>query len=194
MNATLPLFGQIPWSFRGKPGTSSARFSDDRRYRYELRRTWDASLRPLLVIACNPSTSDEGSRTDPTTKRLLSFASAWGLGGLLLLNCYALCSTDPKALRASVKRGESPIGPDNDATLRRLLESHKDDRLLLAWGGNAKLLDRGQAVARMALEIHGRPECFGLTSDGHPSHPLYLPDASVPHLYADLVRRRAEAA
>jgi len=193
MNATLPLFGAEPWTWRGRRGTSSARFSDDRRYRYELRRTWDASLRPLLVIACNPSVAGE-SKDDSTCRRLYAFAASWGLGGVVLANAYALCSTDPKALRAAVKRGESPVGEDNDATIRRLLEAHRDDRLLLAWGGNAKLLDRGQAVARMALEIHGRPECFGLTADGHPSHVLYLPDASVPHLYADLVERRARAA
>ncbi len=192
MTAQQPLFAHA-WTFRGRQGTSSARFSEDRRYRYELRRTWNPDLRPLVVIACNPSKADEGLRDDNTTRRLYAFADAWGLGSVILANAYALCSTDPKALRAAVKTGADPIGPENDETIRRLLEQHRGDRLLLAWGGNAKLLDRGTRVASMALAIHGRPETFGLTKDGHPVHPLYLPDASVPHLYADLVRRRAEA-
>lgn len=186
------LFGQT-WRFRGRDGVSSARFSDDRMYRYELRRTWDATKRPLVVIACNPSTAAE-EQDDPTCRRLYAFADAWGLGGILLLNAFALCSTDPRGLRASMKAGGDPVGPENDATLRRLLEEHRGDRLLLAWGGNARLMDRGRAVATLAMSVHGRPECFGLTRGGEPVHCLYLPDASVPHLLADLVRRRAEAA
>ncbi len=193
MSQQQPLFGATPWTWRGRPGTSSARFSEDRRYRYELRRTWDASKRPLVVVACNPSKAAE-SKDDPTCRRLYSFASAWGLGGIVLLNAFAFCATDPKDLRLAAKQGVDVVGAENEETLRRVLETHKDDRLLLAWGGNAKLLGRGRITAALVLEAHGRPECFGLTADGYPSHPLYLPDESVPHLFTALVRRRAEAA
>lgn len=188
-----PLF-QDAWSWRHLIGTASAVFSDDRVYRYELRRTWDPTLRPLVVIALNPSKADEGRRDDNTCRRLFSFAHRWGQGGVILLNAFALCSTDPGALRLAVKSGRDPIGADNNATIRRVLEHHKTDKLLLAWGGNARLLDRGRDVAAMAMSIHGRPECFGLTDNGHPFHCLYLPDVSIPHRYSDLIRDRATRA
>jgi hypothetical protein len=43
----------------------------------------------------------------------------------------------------------------------------------------------------MAMKLHGRPECFGLTENGQPFHCLYLPDVSVPHLYEQIVAERA---
>lgn len=190
MTIQQPLFAES-WRWKGLVGTSSARFSEDRRYRYELRRTWSPALRPLIVIACNPSIATD-TRDDPTCRRLYAFADRWGLGGVYLLNAFALCSTDPKALKAAVKLGVDPVGPDNDATIRSVLERHREDKLLLAWGGNAKLNDRGRDVGAMALSIHGRPECFGLTEDGHPVHPLYQPDVSIPHLYASLITERAQ--
>lgn len=189
--AQQPLFPNA-WRYKGREGTSSARFSEDRVYRYELRRMWDPARRPLVVIACNPSVAGE-HRDDPTCRRLYSFADRWGLGGVVLLNAFALCSTDPRALRRSAKAGKSPIGPENDATIRSVLEQHKGDKLLLAWGVNGTLLNRGRDVAAMALSIHGRPECFGLTDNGQPWHPLYLPDVSIPHLFTDLIKQRAEA-
>ncbi len=181
------------WSFRGRKGKASARFSEDRKYRYELRRSWDDTLRPLVVVCCNPSIADEGTTDDPTCRRLYSFAAHWGFGGVRLFNIFALCSTDPKALRDSVKRGASPIGQDNDHTIRAALEEHREDKLLIAWGTHGQLLDRGRDVAAMALSIHGRPECFALTKNGQPWHPLYVPDVSVPHLFSQLVTQRASS-
>lgn len=187
-----PLFsGGVPWRFRGRVGTSSARFSEDRRYRYELRRTWEPSRPTLLALLLNPSKSDEGSVDDATTKRLLSFADAWGCGSLVLANIFALMSTDPRALKLATKAGVDCIGPENEATIERLLTTHAGDRLLLGWGVHGSHLGRGRAVAAKALALHPRPECFALTQGGEPYHPLMLPDASVAHSYADLVRRRA---
>ncbi len=180
------------WRWRGHEGTSSARFSPCMRYRYELRRTWKPELRPLVAICCNPSVATELVE-DNTVRRLLGFADRWGFGGLVLANAFALRSTDPKALRASLAAGVDPIGSENDASIRSILESHRSDKLILGWGGNARLLDRGRNVAAMALTIHGRPECFGLTKDGQPVHPLYLPDVSVPHLFAQLIAERASS-
>lgn len=186
MTAQQPLF-RPTWHWRGLRGPSYARFSPcpehgpdcecpQATYRYELRRTWDASKRPLVVIACNPSVA--GSLRDDNTCRLLyGRANRMGLGGVRLFNAFALRSTDPKALVAAVKAGCSPIGPESDDLIAAALEEHRGDRLPLAWGGDATLLDRGRAVADMAYRIHGHPECLGVTATGEPRHPLRIPTA-----------------
>lgn len=175
------------WSWRHLRGPTSAIFSPCPEhgpgcecplatYRYELRRTWDASKAPLLAVCCNPSRA--GSLRDDSTCRLLySRASRLGCGGLRLLNAFALRSTDPSALKAATLAGRSAVGPENDALIASALEEHKHDRLLLAWGGEARLLDRGRTVAEMAFRLHGRPECLGVTADGEPRHPLRIPHA-----------------
>lgn len=184
--AQQPLFTPT-WSWRHLRGPTSARFSPCPEhgpgcecplatYRYELRRTWDPSKPTLLAICCNPSIA--GSLRDDATCRLLySRADRLGCGGLRLLNAFALRSTDPRALKQAADAGRNPVGPENDALILAAIEEHKSDRLLLAWGGDARLLDRGRAVADMALRIHGRPECLGVTAGGEPRHPLRIPHA-----------------
>ena len=186
MTLQQPLFAPT-WRWRHLTGPTSTRFSRCPEhgtdcecplatYRYELRRMWDASKPLLLAICCNPSIA--GRLKDDNTCRLLySRADRIGCGGLRLLNAFALRSTDPRALAAATKTGRDPIGPENDALIRAALEEHRDGRLLLAWGGDATLLGRGQAVADMAFRIHGRPECLGVTTTGEPRHPLRIPTA-----------------
>lgn len=185
MIAQQALFPSV-WRWRGLVGSSSARFSEDRRYRYELRRTWKPELKPLVACLLNPSKSDEQSTDDNTTKRLLDFADSWGLGGLVLVNAFALMSTDPRGLKSLVRSGGDAVGADNDATLRRIFREHADDRLLLGWGTHGVIEGRGRDVAAMARELHGRPECFALTKNGQPWHPLMLPSTSTPALFAEL--------
>lgn len=189
MTTQCSLF-PVRWSYKGREGTSSAHFSDCKRYRYELRRTWDASLRPAVFCCLNPSTATELVE-DPSVRRMLSFADRWGLGALILLNLFAFRSTDPKALRSMIRAGEDPIGQDNDDTIRSIFRQHRDDRLILAWGGHGGLIDRGLRVASMALVEHGNPECFGLTKDGEPRHPLFVPDITIPCSYRALRDERA---
>lgn len=174
------------WIFRGREGVASAIFSPCAGYRYELRRTWRAGRGTLVFVGLNPSTADE-SVDDPTIRRILGYADDWGLGSLIMLNAFAWRSTDPKALPKLVDRGVDPIGADNDSTIERVFREHASDKLVIGWGRNASLLDRGRAVASMALRFHGRPECFGLTENRQPKHPLYLKSSLVPRLYADLV-------
>lgn len=191
IHAQQALFAPT-WSWKHLRGPTSARFSTCPEhghgcecplatYRYELRRTWDASKRPLVVIACNPSIA--GSlRDDPTCRLLYARADRMGCGGVRLLNVFALRSTDPRALKEALSQGRNPVGPENDEAIRCALEEHREDRLLLAWGGDATLLDRGRVIADLALRIHGRPECLGVTATGEPRHPLRIPNAMEPCL------------
>lgn len=159
----------------GAQGASSATFSPCGTYRYDLRRSWQPSTRPLIVIACNPSKAD-AVRPDHTVTKLLKWATEWGCGSLIVLNVFALRSTDPNALYACA----DPVGPENDATIMHVLEAHPAARLLFAWGNHGAFRNRGRIVAEMVRPLHDMPECFGVCANGEPMHPLRLPYALRP--------------
>ncbi len=69
-------------------------FSDCWKYRYTLVRNWDSSLQRLAIIGLNPSTAD-AVKDDPTIRRCKHFAQAHGYGSFVMLNLFALRSTDP---------------------------------------------------------------------------------------------------
>jgi hypothetical protein len=152
-----------------------AKFSPCRKYRYRLWRHWDA-LRPRRVafVMLNPSTADE-TKLDPTLRRCLGFAQAWGYGGFEIVNLFALRSTDPAALRGHA----DPVGPENDAAL---LDAAIDCNLLICgWGVHGTLLDRARLTEQLlgGVDLHA----LRLTQAGAPGHPLYLPADLKPVLY-----------
>jgi hypothetical protein len=150
----------------------SATFSPCRRYRYTLTREWDASLPTVVFCGLNPSTADE-TQDDPTIRRELAFAKAWGYGKLVKVNAYAFRSTDPKGLW----RVDDPCGDDN---LGHILRAAKSAELFVAaWGNNIR---DGQAFAiRTAFTVsHLQMHALRITKQGNPSHPLYLPQTLKP--------------
>ncbi|MDB4935170.1 MAG: hypothetical protein JWP87_2142 [Labilithrix sp.] len=171
------------WRFRDHDGVSSATFSPCGQFRYELRRVWKPKARAMVFVGLNPSTADE-STDDPTIRRILGFADDWGFGTLVMLNAFAYRSTDPKALHTRASCSREVIGPENDPTMRRTFETHRRDKLVIGWGAHGILLERGRDVASIALSVHSRPECFGLTQNGQPKHPLYLAASTKAQRYA----------
>lgn len=149
-----------------------AEFSDDGRYRYLLQRQWDSTGRRCVFVMLNPSTAD-GSLDDPTIRRCVGFAKREGCAQLDVVNLYALRATRPVHLWEA----DDPVGPENDDWIMNVtLEmGYGDDTLVIAaWGTHGKP-DRVKRV----LELVELPMvCLGLTKDGSPRHPLYLPSAA----------------
>ncbi len=141
----------------------TATISDCRCYRYALGRRW-ADGPAVLFVMLNPSTAD-ASRDDPTIRRCIGFARAWGFGSLLVGNLFAYRATAPDEMRAAA----DPIGPDNDEWLSRLIG--RSGLVVAAWGAHGGHLGRDRAVRALRREwVH-----LGLTKGGHPRHPLYVP-------------------
>jgi hypothetical protein len=151
-------------------------------YRYRLTRVWDANLAWVGFVMLNPSTAD-ADVDDPTIRRCMGYARAWGFGGLAVANVCGLRATDPKALLAN----PDPRGPENDEALRWLALSCS--RVVVAWGTFVERL-RGRPHAR-ALSVLRETRGTGcepmmalrVTKGGHPSHPLYLPADIEPVAY-----------
>lgn len=142
---------------------SGAEFSRGRVYRYSLWRFWGKHKRYAAFVCLNPSTADE-AEDDPTVRRCVNYAKAWGYGGMIMLNLFALRSTDPAALY-SIK---NPVGPDNDLHIRSA--SAKAGVTVVAWGNHGGYQNRDKAV----LKILKDPMCLSVTKRGQPGHPLYL--------------------
>jgi hypothetical protein len=147
----------------------TATFSDDRVYRYTLTRRWDdRTLCNFLML--NPSTADEHVE-DPTVRRCMGFAEAWGYGGLIVTNIFAFRSTDPEALY----KVADPVGPGNDYDI---IESAKRCALTVcAWGDHGQFMGRGNAVRALLVAAGIAARCLGKNGSGEPQHPLYIPNS-----------------
>ena len=161
--------------------TAGARFSGDHRYRYRLWRRWSPG--PVVGFCMlNPSTAD-ASRDDPTIRRCIGFARAWGYGGVEVVNIFALRATEPSRLRSARDR----IGPGNDAAL--VAAAARVDVLVIAWGVHGTLLERDRTV--LALLNRTRLLALGWTRSGQPRHPLYVRRDARPFAIASASRSAA---
>jgi hypothetical protein len=150
----------------------TAIFSECRRYRYVLGRKWDISRPAVLFVALNPSTAD-ADRDDATVRRCVGFARTWGFGSLIIANLFAFRSTDPRLL----DQVPDPVGPRNDHWLKRLSEGAS--LTIAAWGIHGQIGNRADEILPRLTKVHH----LGLTKDGHPRHPLYLPASTSPTSY-----------
>ena len=140
----------------------NAIFSDCRKYRYALSRTWNGKKKTILFIGLNPSTADE-KIDDPTIRRCINYAQNWGYGSLLMVNLFAYRATLPSEL----KNVKNPIGNDNDLHILEL--SKKADLTVAAWGNEGFLLNRDKVVKKLIPNLM----CLKINKSGQPAHPLY---------------------
>jgi hypothetical protein len=156
-----------------------ATFSPDGAYRYTLTRWWNPDSPQIAWIMLNPSTAN-GSENDPTLRRVIDFSKRWGYGGLVVVNLFALVATDPEILATH----PDPIGPANDAAL---FGATGGLTAVAAWGASvpAKWRHRPRAIRLQLAQRRTPLYHLGLTKDGHPRHPLYLPATTAPTLWTE---------
>ena len=147
---------------------NECQFSPDRRHRYSLIHSWNPLFGDKLIlwIGLNPSTADE-AKLDPTLTRIADFSKRAGFDGFWMANLFALRTPYPEEMM----RADDPVGPENDAWLLRAAE--RCERIVAAWGVAGVYEARADAVLRLLAgrELH----CLGVTQEGHPRHPLYVP-------------------
>ena len=137
-----------------------ATFDPTGAYRYHLWREWDATLPAVTFVMLNPSTAD-AEQDDPTIRRCIGFARAWGYGRIEVLNLFAYRATSPRELFAA----PDPEGPRNGEHLAAALGSG----VVVAWGNHGRRAFVG------AREMASRDaHCLGVTALGEPRHPLYV--------------------
>ena len=117
----------------------------------------------------NPSTGD-AHRDDPTIRRCMGFARAWGCGILEVVNLFSWRATRQGELRTV----SDPVGPENDRHLRAVAATA--DLVVCAWGGWGGSRERAAAVLNLLRQTTPGPLwCLGVTRGGQPRHPLHVP-------------------
>jgi hypothetical protein len=145
-----------------------AEISEDKVYRYSLKRCWDKQLPSVLWVMLNPSKAD-AYQDDHTITMCIHFSESWGYGKLEVGNLFALRSTDPTVL----KDHPNHIGPLNDEWLKDMAK--RADRVVAAWGDHGSTFPNR---IRQVLPILG-PEVYALsvpnesflTKKQQPRHP-----------------------
>ena len=164
--------------------------SADERYRYLLWREWrgthdrknwrwfggkdgaGAELgepRACAFVMLNPSTAD-GDADDPTIRKCVSYARLWRYERLEVVNLFAYRATDPRVVLA-LNHGDDPVGSRNQEYFDRIID--RAGIVICASGAHGGHIGQDET----ALGWLDGKRCFalGLTKEGHPRHPLYLP-------------------
>jgi hypothetical protein len=145
----------------------SALLSGDGRHRYVLGRHWDEGEGAVNFVMYNPSTADH-REDDPTIRRCVGYAMAWGYCDLYVTNLFAFRSRNPRDLWGLYTF--EATGHANDTHVLHVARAAK--LVICAWGSNRTM---GRDVA--VLEMLGRegivPHCLRQNAKGRPMHPLY---------------------
>lgn len=147
---------------------ATATFNGARTHRYQLTRTWDPDRAPMVFVLLNPSTAD-AFVPDPTITRCRKRARRENAGGLVVVNLFALRSTDPAVLADH----PNPIGRSNN---RLIVEAVQDAAVVIAgWGVHGQLHGRDMEVMALLDAVLGvELMCLGRNKNGSPKHPLYV--------------------
>ena len=161
-------------------------------YRYTLHRNLSAqpalfgapaAPRMVLFVMLNPSTATE-TVNDPTVRRCIGFAQAWGFTTLEVCNLFAARSTDPDELLPM----PDPVGEHNDREIEAAVA--RADLVVAAWGTHKAAvaakdgLSRAAHVSGIIIRTHDL-HALKLTAGGHPNHPLYMPADLTPIIYKE---------
>lgn len=134
------------------------------KYRYRLWRIWDESKPFCLFVMHNPSTAD-AFMEDPTIRRCMGYAKAWGYGGIYVGNLSPYRATDPKDLKDLPFHELYPV--DSMYYINEMIEICQMH--ILAYGNPMeKVLGYKPNWSQTGWHY------LKLTKDGNPCHPLYL--------------------
>lgn len=124
----------------------------------------------VVFLMLNPSTAD-AMQNDPTVARCCTFTKRWGYRRLLVVNLFALRSTDPRALSTA----DDPVGSENDNFIMRAAREGTRGMVVAAWGANVTA-HLGRTSAVISLLEREKIDLYALarTKEGHPKHPLYV--------------------
>jgi hypothetical protein len=159
---------QFAEDFKNYYMTKKAHFSSDGKCRHYLYRAWDGERPFVMFIGLNPSTADD-KENDPTIESVIRIAKHNGYGGLYMMNCFPIISTDPDLLVLEKDYHSSEMRSVNIKYLREVAERCKD--IVFAWGNFKVVSKYGMDV--FLKEVFPNALCITKNKNGSPGHPLY---------------------
>lgn len=188
---------------------AGATISADGLYRYRLWREWRQTSTPtknwdwmkeddgktivkdgagkpvgspksVLWVMLNPSTAD-GKKDDPTIRKCVKFSKTWGYDRMEVVNLFAYRATKPNViLSMGGREGFDPVGDRNQMNVERAVSIA--GLIILAWGTNGSHLGQDQTMLGWLDQKIKLCRVLAVTKDGHPKHPLYCLDSTVPQM------------
>jgi hypothetical protein len=148
--------------FVEKMDEAGALFSDDKKQRLVLWRTWNKNKKVAMVIGLNPSTANADTN-DPTIQRLIETLNELDFGGLRMVNLFTHVSSTPEVLKQIESDEQHDLG---------IIFGHglMVQEIIFGWGNFKEAKDRAKKV----IDFFPDALCFGMTKDGSPWHPMAL--------------------
>lgn len=144
----------------------SAHFSPCGKHRLRLYRIWNEALPKAMCIGLNPSTAN-AEDDDPTISYLCRALQKLNYGGVLMVNCFTLISSNPKAL-SNIDIND-PANTDNQYNIGDLAEDCAT--VIFGWGSFKAIKETG--IDQRWIKMFPNAMCFGKTKSGAPYHPLF---------------------
>lgn len=146
---------------------SGAIFSADRKDRYALWRIWDRTLPRVCFIGLNPSTANEVD-PDPTIKSVGRIARHNGYGGVVMMNCFPIVSSNPEILKETTGNIF-----ENERYLKMVYSpfAFNCPQVVFAWGNFKEVKMHG--MDRIMTLIFPCAMALAINKNGTPKHPLY---------------------
>lgn len=147
---------------------TEVRFSENKEYRYLLRKEWDSKKKKAMVVMINPSTANDISM-DFTTLYTLNNLQSLDFGGVDIVNLYPKITNKLKMIDIS----EEEIKLNNNLIIE-LVE--KVDTIILAWGkkgeNSKKIFTQQHSLIKLLNKYHEKTFVLGDGSGGSWYHPL----------------------
>ena len=145
-----------------------AHISSCEKYRYSLVRKWEESKGKVTYILLNPSKAVH-NLSDHTLTKCIEFAKLWDYGALEIVILFAYRATDPKDLKAA----GYPVGEDNDIYINNAVSDAK--KIILGWGNHGNCKEGKKRYEEVLKLLKNKDlECWGITKEKQPRHPLTL--------------------
>ncbi len=144
----------------------SAEISECGTYRWWLQRRWEHGGKIVCFVMLNPSTADS-EQDDPTIRKCIAFAQAWGFSALDVRNLFPFRATKPADLKKAMMRIDVSGGRRG---LTELSCAKTADLVIAAWGKNGTETARDRFFRCMDRKPVW---CLGTNGDLTPVHPLY---------------------
>jgi len=166
----------------------------DEQYRFTLTRDWGTGTGRACWIMLNPSTAD-GTKDDPTLKRIIKFSQSWGYGSLVVVNLYPFRTSKPAECRKLADcEASGPDANENMCADRVIVwgETSRSDLVIAAWGSanwGVWHEDHIDDLIHLLSNGEGSRPLYTLVKD-KPIHPLArgkhrVPDTATPVLWRE---------
>jgi hypothetical protein len=147
---------------------STAIFSDDELYRYQLSRVWDEDKPKATVVMLNPSIADV-LITDRTVMNVTNYFIENYYGSITVVNLFAYRTKDPQLLN---QRDEAQELINDQYLMESFSDAHT---IIVAWVRDKdKYVKRKREVETLLLEFKNKIKCFEDGSGKKLRHPRDL--------------------